>query len=1555
MRISSGVGRTTALPVLFVVLLAFASTCIHAASVLMLPSHYEINVASEGRLGISGTTGLNGALPTILIDNVTEVVGRAGVVIATDRTDGVLAFDLTKMLQSDANADRVLIDLDGIECRGNGNRISIVVLGFPLRNVMVNVSIVNSRMTNCTFTYDGEATVGPVQQRSFLEVSGTKFTGSWYGTVAATTGMISLLHSRFEEVLLLKNNVTIVSTNTSMPANPETQHLAAVVVGAPLDAKMLFIDDNTIHIQAVRLQPLAGIYLLGSAGDDGGAFSVSNPTSFSRNLIQLDEVDAAIDSSYTAGIKWQNLTIRGTGLGWQFVLAGNNVTIKVATSSTNTGLLAGHAIGFDFHAVMLHVQHGALVTIVGNRIGIVAHVVVIGVRQLNVNVSLTDGARWYFASNVVEAESTIAAALGVERNAGSLAVLRGSKHELQNNTFHVRIGIINKQVEYPGVFRFFNTQTRVENDSRYLDSTSRLAELNMPFTITYAVMVYSHQNHIVNVSHHSTFTVDRMHLVDGQFSGSVFSFIRCAINVLDSSMLTTIRANITAFSSKAALNGVYIVESSINVQNRSSFVFFDRSSINLKASGPDVVRASRTTVDVSHSSFMGWLKDTVVVVEGYRRLKAYGVHCASGNAIVSAHSVHAFVYRSQVNIQCDGAVAAAEVASSQLRAFDGSAFIVAANSTLVVFGEQSTVRAIQFTHAEIVVQQQSALLVVNNALDASNTGNYEVEALGVDGLKPMRFLDGSYCFVVGNALTANGSKALPLETAGFVLADASGFILSSNTLVSTGAPSPTTCTSFASGISGGAPSVATVDRDSEMIISDNIYSCDIGINLHSSSAAVAGFTWETSGNQNGWIAVVNNTSTGQLMELGTSGKIVIRNNSRCTIASNTVYSDQSYAAVLPVDRALMSSTDAVDARFFIEGRSNVVFQCNRYRDRNPTPVTRIMYADRSYMNLSLSSSDGKTLSDLFAACAAPCHLWSTCSTIGTNHTVPNASFSFSEEQCVCQHCTNDAYGGPLCTRRPERNTSALLQQLDQQHVSAIEVIASETSTLASASYTGTPEPTTSHVSTVTKSMVPAPITALSNATVPPTGTQAPNGTSSPAPSQQPTSAPVSTAMPQSATSAVDPPTQSRRYSETRTAGIFSSVTVDQGAPGDGDPQSLASVAAIAGILTPRAAEAVVGASTAATAVTAVIASPAAAGQAVRVGLIAGSIDCIFTEDSPTPSLFEHPIQVDVGGGAMASYAGSTLATLTVYVVIIVSAGVGYVLGPRDDSLHGKVHRVVMSTAAALVVAYFSPILAQSGVLLLAHQPNANEAAVGAVSLLVVISVTGFIAAIVIRQYSGHVIAKSQPGKTSLEFVPAASSSVNFLNTFRHYFDAARSEQLIIRCYFLEELVVSELLGIVSGIQPRSEGCLGIALAQSIVCGLHLMYMIMFRPYAGKLEQLFVILGATVLTGLAVIAVIITSSHTAISSLRRAFGILAFVESGVFFLQMVVLGMWAYTVRQRRAVRRRAALFEKEAGDSVGANTASSAEDEKYEQPLLSVAAREAQEAGHPAVNPLTSA
>ena len=347
------------------------------------------------------------------------------------------------------------------------------------------------------------------------------------------------------------------------------------------------------------------------------------------------------------------------------------------------------------------------------------------------------------------------------------------------------------------------------------------------------------------------------------------------------------------------------------------------------------------------------------------------------------------------------------------------------------------------------------------------------------------------------------------------------------------------------------------------------------------------------------------------------------------------------------------------------------------------------------------------------------------------------------------------------------------------------------------------------------------------------------------------------------------------------------------APGDGTRPENGGAGVLSSVVGTVPTTATLATSTAASVVTAGIVNPSAVTQVLRAALVTGIVNCAFSanEDELEPSRMELPLQIRVPGSNddnptyFGLYVGSLVLNSACFiflpcaVLLLIWRSMGTTSRPWVIKLQSK----VVSTASFLGYAYFAPTSIKVLALVVFHSATAIET----VLVVACVLVNAVFGVVFLRM---TVVLRPHQEKTISDGDAAAFGSL---------FDGARLPQMLsCRLYFFEELLVTIVLMFCDGIRPRQGNCGYVAVALGVVTTLHLLYLVVRRPYECKVELACAIISALVLVGIASVAMIATLG-TQSPTLIDVLGYLLFAESMVIVVQSVVLAVYTYTKGQKR--------------------------------------------------------
>ena len=315
------------------------------------------------------------------------------------------------------------------------------------------------------------------------------------------------------------------------------------------------------------------------------------------------------------------------------------------------------------------------------------------------------------------------------------------------------------------------------------------------------------------------------------------------------------------------------------------------------------------------------------------------------------------------------------------------------------------------------------------------------------------------------------------------------------------------------------------------------------------------------------------------------------------------------------------------------------------------------------------------------------------------------------------------------------------------------------------------------------------------------------------------------------------------------------------------------------------------------------------GKLVRMGMMLESIDCEYLgEEEETPSFFQYPFQVALEGEGRGTslHAGSSLLSTAAFVVVpylllcLTSWLLTYAwcrgMEASFWTVLRKIHVNVLTILFSVGLTYFGPSVVQSIMIVIPHSSSALTVICCILCGLVIAAAPIFLCWRVVFRFDVDVGVTSK--KQQIFNRP---SSPCFIEKYGFAFDGARDLlNSAHRCIYVEDLLVSLLMGIVSGVRPSANSdCRGVSVALFIVTAFHFAYLVKFCPFRSKLELLMSFINGIIQLLMGLVCSYITLFSPTNSSAFVAFlGLLAFMQNSVFFVQAAVLAAWAI-VRARR--------------------------------------------------------
>ena len=335
----------------------------------------------------------------------------------------------------------------------------------------------------------------------------------------------------------------------------------------------------------------------------------------------------------------------------------------------------------------------------------------------------------------------------------------------------------------------------------------------------------------------------------------------------------------------------------------------------------------------------------------------------------------------------------------------------------------------------------------------------------------------------------------------------------------------------------------------------------------------------------------------------------------------------------------------------------------------------------------------------------------------------------------------------------------------------------------------------------------------------------------------------------------------------------------------------------------EAAQAIV-ASGAATAALAGLVTATSMGHATRMGSLMRSVECSFASSQlDPPSLVDLPLQwnIDSPNDSLGVHAGSALFTSAMLVVLplFVCAVVHAILSSyslAERPVLRSLQRALVSRYCLLSFSFFVPNVMASTVVVVGH--GASSDAVAAAALAVVVPLLfGCVAGQ--RALMLDVDVTPLPsGKFELRNRPSSSA---YAETYGGLVDGCRDAmQCTVRVCFVEDVIVSLLLSLLSGVSTCTASCEWVALAMLVVSALHLLYVAFVHPLRSRVES-------SMNSSLCAVQVVMAALCLAIASgadnsagvLMMALGIVAVIQNASFFAQAAILGACACVSESRK--------------------------------------------------------
>jgi hypothetical protein len=287
-----------------------------------------------------------------------------------------------------------------------------------------------------------------------------------------------------------------------------------------------------------------------------------------------------------------------------------------------------------------------------------------------------------------------------------------------------------------------------------------------------------------------------------------------------------------------------------------------------------------------------------------------------------------------------------------------------------------------------------------------------------------------------------------------------------------------------------------------------------------------------------------------------------------------------------------------------------------------------------------------------------------------------------------------------------------------------------------------------------------------------------------------------------------------------------------------------------------------------------------------------------------PDFADLPVQIPIGHEKLSLLTGSTLMTALVFllvpllVLIIIAVAGRKSRNDRQQACLCRFQSHVVGNALFIFLGYFGPNIIQAAIVVvrLSTESTLIFAVIGGAFSVVLI--TALLCMALGNQFLPQVsVDKSPSGEIS--FRNRTKNSM-FVETFGATFDAARSENPLIRVYFLEEFLISVLLQVVAAVRPEGRHCGPVSLMMAVISCAHFLYLLLARPYAARLELLLAIIAGVLQLVISIMSAVLAFREDQSSTpLDEPLQTMMWMLGGFFFFQMIAIGFDVVVTRHKK--------------------------------------------------------
>jgi hypothetical protein len=311
--------------------------------------------------------------------------------------------------------------------------------------------------------------------------------------------------------------------------------------------------------------------------------------------------------------------------------------------------------------------------------------------------------------------------------------------------------------------------------------------------------------------------------------------------------------------------------------------------------------------------------------------------------------------------------------------------------------------------------------------------------------------------------------------------------------------------------------------------------------------------------------------------------------------------------------------------------------------------------------------------------------------------------------------------------------------------------------------------------------------------------------------------------------------------------------------------------------------------------------------------LTSAIRCAWVEEEldDRPSYLDLPLQfLSIGDHPkLRNYAGGVVLCGLFVLVWELGSLVCYKM------LRGVLHRrieSVLGIGSLLWQGYLVPNIVQAGVMVCWVSGTGAALYASAAVVIIVVGVSAFrwVWVLLPSQFAAHappfLIRRTDDvnGTIKVEFAPdAPAEPQSWLRYFGPMFDGTKDPgRVATRVVVAEEVLMGVLLSMLVGIKPQSEdSCQYTAGSMLGLTGLHVAYLLVFRPHRTKLDAAFANLNALLMLSQGVLAVIITVEGLADGPLVTGFGYVSLGLLLLLVMQFLVAGFYSSMLKARRRV------------------------------------------------------